>query len=97
MRLGGGGGGEGGTISDSIFGEGGKRHFFLLNLYNFKNIGGGGGTCPPAPPPLLRGPCKHSLLLSVALFLDKLYYSGRLSVPVQTNKWYQPLSLFGGS
>ena len=30
---------------------GGTRHFFLLNLYNFQNIGGG-GTCPP----LLRGP-----------------------------------------
>ena len=35
LRLGG-----GGTISDSILG--GTRHFFLLNLYNFKNIGGGG-------------------------------------------------------
>ena len=33
LRLG------GGTISDSILG--GTRHFFLLNLYNFKNIGGG--------------------------------------------------------
>ena len=32
LRLG------GGTISDSILG--GTRHFFLLNLYNFKNIGG---------------------------------------------------------
>ena len=27
---------------------GGTRHFFLLTLYNFKNIGGG-GQVPPAP------------------------------------------------
>ena len=33
---------------------GNTRHFFLLTLFNFKNIGGG-STCPPAP--LLRGPC----------------------------------------
>ena len=32
---------------------GGTRHFFLLNLYNFQNIGGGGR----ARAPLLRGPC----------------------------------------
>ena len=42
-----GGGGGGGTISDSILG-GGTRHFFLLNLYNFKNIGGG-AHAHPAP------------------------------------------------
>ena len=41
LRLGG-----GGTISDSILGKG-TKHFFLLILYNFKNIGG--GTCPPPP------------------------------------------------
>ena len=29
---------------------GGTRHFFLLNLNNFKNIGGR-GTCSPYPPP----------------------------------------------
>ena len=34
---------------------GGTKHFFLLTLYNFKNIWGG-GSCPP-PPLLLRGPC----------------------------------------
>ena len=28
----------GGTVSDSMMG--GTRHFFLLTLYNFKNIGG---------------------------------------------------------
>ena len=26
------------------YGGGGTRHFFLLNLYHFKNIGGGGGA-----------------------------------------------------
>ena len=40
---------------------GGTRYFFLLNLYNFKNMGGRGGHVPPCPPPpppiLLRGPC----------------------------------------
>ena len=40
--------GGGGTISDSILG--GTRHFFLLNLYNFKNIGGGARATPPCPP-----------------------------------------------
>ena len=34
-------GGGGGTISDLILGGGGAGHIFLLNLYNFKNIGGG--------------------------------------------------------
>ena len=35
-----------GTISDSIFGGGGgTKHFFLLILYNFKNIWG--GACTP--------------------------------------------------
>ena len=28
---------------------GDTRHFFLLTLYNFKNIGGG-GQVPPGPP-----------------------------------------------
>ena len=35
-----GGGGKGSTNTDSILG-GGTKHFFLLILYNFKNIGGG--------------------------------------------------------
>ena len=39
LRLGG-----GGTISDLILG-GGTGHIFLLNLYNFKNIGGGHMLC----------------------------------------------------
>ena len=42
--------GEGGTISASILGGGGgTRHFFLLTLYNFKNI-------EKHVPPLLHGP-----------------------------------------
>ena len=32
---------------------GDTRHFFLLNLYNFKNIGGARAPLPP----LLLGPC----------------------------------------
>ena len=43
------GGGGGGTISDSILG--GTKHFFLLILYNFENIGGVGvGARAPLPP-----------------------------------------------
>ena len=43
-----GGGAVEGTISDSILGGGGSKHFFLLIFYNFKNIGlGGGGARPP--------------------------------------------------
>ena len=44
-------GGRGGTISGSILGGGGTRHFYLLTLYNFKNIvgGGGGARAPRAP------------------------------------------------
>ena len=30
----------GGTVSDSILGGGRRRQFFLLTLYNIKNIGG---------------------------------------------------------
>ena len=51
-RGGGGGGVEGEHISDSILG-GGTRYFFLLILYNFRNIG---GHVPPSPPCLIRGP-----------------------------------------
>ena len=53
LRLG--GGGWEGTISDSILG--GTEHFFLLILYNFKNIGG--GHVPPPPP--------HSTVLEYSL------------------------------
>ena len=31
-------------------GVGGTKHFFLLILYNFRNIGGGGARAPPPPP-----------------------------------------------
>ena len=63
FKIGGAGGGGGGrgTISDSILGGGGEstKHFFLLILYNFKNIGARGGAplLPLLPPSLLRGPC----------------------------------------
>ena len=40
------GGGGGAPLVPQYWG-GGTRHFFLLTLFNFKNIGGG-GTCPPA-------------------------------------------------
>ena len=70
FEIGGGGGGGGGRgrgiISDSILGAGDTKHFFLLILYNFKNIGGGGrggGTCPPPPPPYSVVPVK--ILFSV--------------------------------
>ena len=46
------GGGGGGTISNSILGG---RHFFLLNLRNFKNIGGRGHV-----------PCQHAVNTSSA-------------------------------
>ena len=41
---------------------GDTRHFFLLILYNFKNIGGGGGGGARAPP---VPPTPRSLLLRV--------------------------------
>ena len=43
--------GGGGAISDSILG--GTKPFFLLNLYNLKNIGGGARA---SPAPLLCSP-----------------------------------------
>ena len=51
----------GGTISNSILG--GTRHFFLLILYNCKNIRGHVLPPPPNPAfPLLHGPCLHENL-----------------------------------
>ena len=44
LRMGGGGG-----ALVRQYWRGGIRYFFILTLYNFKNIGGG-GTCPPAHP-----------------------------------------------
>ena len=42
----------GNTVSDSILGGegGGTRHFFLLTLYNVRNIGGRGPRTPSPPP-----------------------------------------------
>ena len=59
----GGGGGGGAPLVTQYWGD--TKHFFLLTLYNFKNIGGG-GTCPPAP--LLRGPCFCYLCTNYAHF-----------------------------
>ena len=50
-------------------GGGGKSHFFLLILYNFKNIGGGGGTWPSRSP-LLRGPCQRLTFAVIQLVLN---------------------------
>ena len=50
---------------------GGTKHFFLLILYNFRNIWGG-GTCPPGPPsPYSAVP---------AILLKKLVTSGSVNV-----------------
>ena len=54
LRLGGGGGGL-----TEYWGEGGKIYFFLLTLYNFKNIGGR-DVCPPCTPP----PIPRSLMVN---------------------------------
>ena len=53
---------------------GGKSHFFLLILYNFKNIGGGGGTWPSRSPPSPRSLskiniCSHSISPEFACLL----------------------------
>ena len=59
MGVGGGGGG-GGTLSNLILG--GTRHFFLLTLYNFKNIG---VHVPPPALPCSAVPAQRHGLISV--------------------------------
>ena len=45
---------------------GGTKQFFLLILFNFKNIGGHVPPLPPPPPPsLLRGPCSYTFKVTV--------------------------------
>ena len=65
----------GGTISDSILG--GTKHFFLLILYNFKNIGG--GTCPPFPlppsPPYSAVPAQASFIQLRTIWKSKIISS----------------------
>ena len=55
-----------GTISDSILG-GLQDNFFLLTLYNSKNIGGGLHVLPLARPPAPRS------LRSLFFISDKLH------------------------
>ena len=45
---------------------GGTRHFFLLIICNFKNLGGGGWGGARAPP---SPPCSAVPVLSLALML----------------------------
>ena len=47
---------------------GGTRHFFLLTLYNFKNIRGGHVPPPPPPPPTPRSVIEE-YSLDVALLI----------------------------
>ena len=63
--------GGGGGISDSILG--GTRQFFLLNLYNFKNIGGARAppAHPPTPPPP-RAPTPRSLPFSLGFAIWRI-------------------------
>ena len=43
---------------------GGTRHFFLLTLYNFENIGGGGRAPPLTPRSLLWSPVLTDIIYS---------------------------------
>ena len=81
------GGGEGAPLVTQYWG--GTRHFFLLILYNFKNIWGG-TRAPPAP--LLHSPCfqgraalfslSPSLSLSLApAYLQEQFKKLKDSVP----------------
>ena len=69
---------------------GGTIHFFLLTLYNFKNIGG--ARAPSPPPPLLRGPCFKGIARAVGFFkactqLDKgCYYYQYKNNPLPNNE-----------
>ena len=69
------GGGGGGTISGSILE--GTKHFFLLILYNFKNIGVGAHAPPPysAPPAIINEPLTvtRPRLTNVLLWWKTLY------------------------
>ena len=71
---------------------GDTRHFFLLILYNFKNIGwgggGGGANVSPAPTPYSAVPVSRELLLvntevrsfrNACARRDKMKYSWHLT------------------
>ena len=55
---------------DWILGGGGTIHFFLLTLYNFKNIGGAHAPLPP----LRRSPCGRNFISSFGHFWAELFY-----------------------
>ena len=55
--------GGGGTLV-TRFGGRDRRHFFLLTLENFKNIGGGGGHVPPFGAPTPRSLSKSTLVIA---------------------------------
>ena len=65
------------NISDSIWGgRWGAKLFFLLILYNFKNIWGGGGTCPPCPP------TPRSLYLELESSAHNSFYTQKATLSV---------------
>ena len=51
---------------------GSTRHFFLLTLYNFENIGGGGHVPPPlapysAVPDILKITVQHACIIIIVI------------------------------
>ena len=65
----------GGTVSGPI--SGGTRHFFLLTLYNFKNI-----------PPLLRGPWLLSVVQVDLLITDIGKLKWPEALPIRKLFWW---------
>ena len=83
LRLGGGGH----HYWPQYWGGGGTRHFFLLNLYNFQNIGGHVPPCP-LPPPYSTVPvrCVKKLWLSSCEAHAATWYSS-LHTIVSGESW----------
>ena len=72
----------------------GTKHFFLLILYNLKNIEGGGGARAPLRPPLLRGPWfrvpNQKIWLSTEDGLNVIYVSTYLTSYVSAFSFMVP-------